>query len=150
LRFIGKDLGSLSVRTAYADCLRSQTAHFEAATDIVQMAFRARDAHISVKIATIQDCGPAMRPWRQVVEEILSPSVHNEPYIYLTQDAIAAIESIVSTDARLLSRLDGNMPDSKFRGALHCGACLAEVVNPSISSEYSVSAFLWNIQHLTW
>jgi hypothetical protein len=146
LRFIGKDSGSLSVRTAYADCLRSQTVHFEAATDIVQMAFRARDARISVKIATIQDCGPAMRPWRQVVEQILPPSAHNEPHIYRAQDAIAAIENLVSADARLLSRLDGNMPDQRFRGALHCGACLAEVV---ISSEYSVGAFLWNVKHLT-
>jgi hypothetical protein len=141
---MGKDSRSLSVHTAYADCLRSQTAHFEAAADIVQMAFRARDARISVKIATIQDCGPVMRPWRQVVAQILPPSAHNEPR---AQDAIAAIENLVSADARLLSRLDGNMPDPRFRGALHYGACLAEVV---ISSEYSVGAFLWNVKHLTW
>ena len=131
----GNDSGSHSVCTAYAHCLRSQVAHFEAANHLVGFASRFREAKISIRTVTaIENCEAAMHPWRQVIEEIACSSPQGESRDRHSEEVIIAIEGILSESVSLASRLDdGNRPNQNFRGTVHCEAWLASIlVSPAV------------------
>jgi hypothetical protein len=141
----GNDSGSHSVCTAYAHCLHSQVAHFEAANHLVGFASRFREAKISIKAVTaVEDCEGAMHPWRQVIKEIVSSSPLGKSRNHHSEEVITAIEGILSESASLASRLDDSNPlGTNFRGTIHCGAWLASVlVSPSVSQVFILLMYL--------
>jgi hypothetical protein len=70
-----------------------------------------------------------MHPWRQVIKEIVSPSLQGESRNRHSEEVITAIEGILSENASLASRLDDSNPlDPDFRGTIHCGAWLASII----------------------
>jgi len=141
--FSGRDSGSLAVRAAYTDCLRSPVAHFEAADDLISSASRFRDGRVSIKVVVSEDCGAEMRPWREVIVELVG---QNHSSKCNAQEVISVIEAKVATNATLASRLDGNTQlGGFFRGTLHSKVCLASLIDASDkletnkSIEYAIS-----------
>jgi hypothetical protein len=136
-----EDSGSLDVHAAYTDCLRSQTAHFEAANYLIFSASRFRDRPISIKVVASADCGAEMRPWREVTAERVGQI---DVCKFDAQEVISVIEEKLATNATLASRLDGDAQlGGNFRGTLHSKVCLASFINASDNFEpieYPVSA----------
>jgi hypothetical protein len=83
--------------------------HFEAADELIRIAPRIRCARISVEIVAVPDCGPSMRPWKQVVKEVMCSSIMPLSFKHSEQEAIEAIESIASRDVNLGKQLKGDM-----------------------------------------
>jgi hypothetical protein len=126
----GRDSGSSSVRRAYVNHLRSLVAPLEAANNLVAMASHFRDSRCTINVVAVPDCGPAMLPWRKLIEEIIPASRTSNFRNFTADDAIAAIESVLSSNVDFAARLtDNGMRGWNFRGIFHCTACLASVVH---------------------
>jgi len=122
------DSESLPVGDACLDWLKSQGIHFEAADNLIGVASHFDQAHISTTSVAVPYPAKAMRPWTQVVKEVVS----SHPSTYTVQDAIGAIENVVSKSVKAEAQLKGDMC---FRGTLHCDACLASIIHRSNSLE---------------
>jgi hypothetical protein len=100
------------------------------------MAPHIRRMQISIEVVAVPQSGTSMRPWQQVVEEMVSSSDSMKSLHFTAQDAISAIEEFVSRSANLSARLKGDMfLGRNFRGVVHSQACLASMIHRSDSGE---------------
>jgi hypothetical protein len=130
----GKHYNSPVVRDAYVDWLRSQVAHFEAANHLIGIASLFRGTHSSMTVIADQDSDTAMRPWQRVIRDVISSSDPSDSFHYTVEDAIVAIEELVSRNVSLETLLKGDMSSGRnFWGTLHSEACLASMIHCSDS-----------------
>jgi hypothetical protein len=126
----GRDSGSSSVRRVYMNHLQSLVAPLEAANDLVAMASRFHDSQFTINVVAVDDCGTAMHPWRKLIEEIIPSARASDLRSFTANDAITAIEDVLSSNVDLAVRLaDDGMKGCNFRGVLHCTACLVSVMH---------------------
>jgi hypothetical protein len=126
----GRNSGSSSVRRVYVNHLRSLVAPLEAANELVAMASRFRDSRFTINVVAVHDCGTAIHPWRKLIKEII-PSARTSDFCSFTaEDAISAIEAVLSNNVDLAVRLtDDGTRGWNFRGTLHSTACLVSVMH---------------------
>ena len=130
------DARSYIGRHAYADWLQSLTEYYEAAGKLVKMAPHIHRMQISIEVVAVPPSGTSMRPWQQVIEELVSSSNSMKSLQYTAQDAILVIEEFVSRNPNLSAQLKGDMSLGRdFRGVVHSQACLASMIHRSDSGE---------------
>jgi hypothetical protein len=121
---------------AYADWLRSLAEHYEAAGELVRMAPHIRRMQISIEVVAVPQSGTSMRPWQQVVQDMVSSSKFMKSLHFTAQDAISAIEEFVSRSANLSARMQGDVfLGQNFGGVVHSQACLASMIHRFDSGE---------------
>jgi hypothetical protein len=124
-------LDSELVGDAYANWLRSRVVYFEATNNLIGIASQFRG--VSLKILTIQHAEVTLRSWREVVAEVLSSSSPSGSSSCSLQDAILAIEKVISRNISFGKQL--KLLGKNFHGMPHCEAFLASLIHRSNSLE---------------